>query len=421
MEISQIYHCWKMSKGIATDTRKLQSDQMFFALKGDNFDGNKFVNVALEMKASFVVTDDPTFAQSEDARIINVSNVLETLQDLARYHRDKLDIPVLGITGSNGKTTTKELTRDVLSKKYRVLATVGNLNNHIGVPLTVLSIDETIEFAIIEMGANHQNEIDMLCHIAKPNYCMITNIGKAHLDGFGGVEGIKKGKSELYRFVASTNGSIFINEEDKVLNELKPDFANLIIYRPSEILQLADDQEKLIYMCNEKQYSTHLYGTYNLSNIAFAIACGRYFGVEETSIHEAISSYIPGNNRSQILNYKGNRIILDAYNANPSSMKASIESFVKLGGDQVVVIGDMFELGEYSKEEHLHLMDLIETYSFTDVIYIGNIFYGLSSGRPGHFFKHTDEAKLYFDSQNYQDKTLLLKGSRGIAVERILV
>lgn len=410
-----------MSKGIATDTRKLQFGQMFFALKGDNFDGNKFVNVALEMNASYVVTDDPIFAQSEDVRIINVSNVLDTLQDLARYHRDKLDIPVLGITGSNGKTTTKELTRDVLSKKYRVLATVGNLNNHIGVPLTVLSIDETIEFAIIEMGANHQNEIDMLCHIAKPNYCMITNIGKAHLDGFGGVEGIKKGKSELYRFVASTNGYIFVNEEDKVLNELKPDFANLILYRSSEILQLADDHEMLIYMSNEKLCITHLYGTYNLSNIAFAIACGRYFGVEETSIHEAISSYIPGNNRSQILNYKGNRIILDAYNANPSSMKASIESFVKLGGDQVVVIGDMFELGEYSKEEHLHLMDLIETYSFTDVIYIGNIFYSLSSGRPGHFFKHTDEAKLYFNNQNYQDKTILLKGSRGIAVERILV
>ncbi len=420
MGIQEIYNRWKSSEGITLDSRQVQHGQMFFALKGENFDGNKFTEAALDMGAAFAIVDDTSFKDYHDHRIIWVSNVLQCLQDLASYHRDQLHIPVIGITGSNGKTTTKELTRDVLAMKYKVLATKGNLNNHIGVPMTVLSVTQDIELAIIEMGANHQGEIDLLCQIAKPNYGMISNIGKAHLDGFGGVEGIKKGKSEMYRFVAATGGHIFINLDDDILKSLLPVDANLITYHASTLNIQFQNQDSLAYQYLDDIYQTHLYGNYNLPNIAFAIACGQYFGVEAADIHAAISRYKPDNNRSQILEYNGNKIILDAYNANPSSMKASIESFANLGGDQILIIGDMFELGEYSQAEHSRLMDLISQFAFEEVIYIGSIFNSLSEGKKGIFFEDTDAAKVYFKSRAYSNKNIMLKGSRGMAVEKIL-
>lgn len=420
MGIERLYDCWKQSSGIETDSRKVKKGQMFFALRGDNFDGNVFAGAALEKEASYVIVDDESLSISGDNRIILVENVLQTLQDLARHHREHLNIPILSITGSNGKTTTKELTRDVLAKKYKVLATLGNLNNHIGVPLTLLSITDDIEIAIIEMGANHQGEIDLLCNIVKPNYCMITNIGKAHMEGFDGIEGIKKGKSEMYRYVASHDGKIFINTDDEVLVSLLPEHAVIIPYKSSEIIQIVLDESLLVYKSGDKEYFTNIYGAYNIQNIAFSIRAGQYFNVDTDDIHQAVTSYKSTNNRSQLFEHGDNRIILDAYNANPTSMQASIESFVRLGGDQVVVLGDMFELGEYSREEHLKIIDLVEQFNFIDIIYIGNMFYSLSSGKSGHFFNNIEEAKAYFKSQNYQDKNILMKGSRGIAVEKIL-
>lgn len=420
MEIDILYNHWKQSTGIVTDSRKVNPGCIFFALKGDKFDGNTFAYDAIESGADFVVVDDTAFKNNDNARVIWVEDALETLQHLAGYHRSQLKIPFLAITGSNGKTTTKELTRDVLSAKYKVYATIGNLNNHIGVPLTILSISDDIEFAIIEMGANHQGEIDMLCNIARPDYGVITNIGKAHLEGFGGVEGIKRGKSEMYRYVAAADGHIFVNMDDEILKSLLPTDAHLLTFHASVLHINAQNTDILAYQYKDKVYQTHLYGTYNLSNIAFAIACGQYFGVAETDIHTAIMNYKPENNRSQILEYNGNKIILDAYNANPSSMKASIESFVRLGGDQVIVIGDMFELGAYSQEEHLALIRMIEQYNFIDIIYIGPMLSSLSDGHKGHFFTNISEAKAYFVAQGYQNKKILLKGSRGISVEKIL-
>ncbi len=420
MDIQKIYQYWKASAGITTDTRKILKNQMFFAIKGENFDGNTFALKALELEAAYVVVDDISFKEHQDHRIIWVSNVLQCLQELASYHRDQLNIPVIGITGSNGKTTTKELTRDVLAMKYMVLATQGNLNNHIGVPLTVLSVTADIELAIVEMGANHIGEIDLLCRIAKPDYCMITNIGRAHLEGFGGIDGIMQGKSEMYRYIAANAGKIFINTEDDVLVSLIPTGANIQAYKPSELLRICEDEETIIYESSGRRYQTHMYGAYNVSNIAFAMAVGQYFGVPTEHIHQAITAYKPGNNRSQLFEYQGNRVVLDAYNANPSSMKASIESFVRLGGEQVIILGDMFELGEYSEEEHKVVLALVEKYTFTDKIFIGEAFLSVSDGHSGHFFKDIDAAKKYFKQCNFKDKNILLKGSRGIAVERIL-
>ncbi|MCZ2101887.1 MAG: UDP-N-acetylmuramoyl-tripeptide--D-alanyl-D-alanine ligase [Chitinophagales bacterium] len=420
MEIQDLYFRWKQSTGIATDSRKVEPSQIFFALKGDTFDGNAYAMAALDQGASLVVVDDPSLAHEQDSRIVIVEDVLTTLQLLARHHRDQLNIPILAITGSNGKTTTKELTRDVLLSKYRILATRGNLNNHIGVPLTVLSITDEIELAIIEMGANHQGEIDLLCKVTNPDYGMITNIGKAHLDGFGGMEGIKKGKSELYRYLSAHGGTIFLNEEDETLKSLVPVGCAVVPYCPSDILQVRDDHDMISYESNGCLYQTQLYGAYNINNIAFAVAAGRYFNVPEDQIHLAITSYKPGNNRSQLFKYQSNHIILDAYNANPSSMKASIESFVKMGGEQVIVLGDMFELGTYAKEEHAAVLDLIDNYVFVDKIFIGAAFLSVSQGHSGHFFKDIDTAKAYFRNCHFHNKNILLKGSRGIAVERIL-
>lgn len=420
MDIEILYDCWKQSSGIETDSRKVIKGQMFFALRGENFDGNVFASAALEKEAAYVIVDDQSLNHNDDNRIVLVENVLQTMQDLARHHRKQLNIPIISITGSNGKTTTKELARDVLAKKYKVLATLGNLNNHIGVPLTLLSITDDIEIAIIEMGANHQGEIELLCNIVKPNYCMITNIGKAHMEGFGGIEGIKMGKSEMYRYVASHNGKIFINTDDEVLISLLPEHAETIPYKSSEFIQIVQDESLIVYKSDNREYFTNMYGAYNIHNIAFSIKVGQYFNVDVNDIHQAITSYKPSNNRSQLFEHGANRIILDAYNANPTSMQASIESFIKLGGDQVVVLGDMFELGDYSREEHLKIIDFVEQFNFIDIIYIGKMFSSLSFGKSGHFFNNIEDAKAYFKSQNYHGKNILMKGSRGIAVEKIL-
>ncbi|MBK7700114.1 MAG: UDP-N-acetylmuramoyl-tripeptide--D-alanyl-D-alanine ligase [Saprospiraceae bacterium] len=352
MDIELLYTVWLEARAISTDSRKIVVGSIFFALRGGRFDGNTFASQALELGASYVVVDDESVVVSGDKRYIVVEDVLTSLQQLANKHRSTLSIPVLALTGSNGKTTTKELARNVLSKKFKTHATEGNLNNHIGVPLTILSTPDDAQFLIVEMGANHQGEIDLLCQIAAPNYGMITNIGKAHLEGFGGVEGIKKGKSEMYRYLTQHGGKIFINSDDNVLMSLLPEKVKTIQYEVQTLLNLIDAEPTLKLDYRNVQVTTQLYGTYNLPNIAFAICVGEYFGVEQAEIIEAISEYTPDNNRSQILKIDTNIIIKDAYNANPSSMVLSIESFSKILGPKVVVLGDMLELGEYAPSEH---------------------------------------------------------------------
>ena len=420
MDIELLYTVWLEARAISTDSRKIVVGSIFFALRGDRFDGNTFASQALELGASYVVVDDESVVVSGDKRYIVVEDVLTSLQQLANKHRSTLSIPVLALTGSNGKTTTKELARNVLSKKFKTHATEGNLNNHIGVPLTILSTPDDAQFLIVEMGANHQGEIDLLCQIAAPNYGMITNIGKAHLEGFGGVEGIKKGKSEMYRYLAQHGGKIFINSDDNVLMSLLPEKVKTIQYEVQTLLNLIDAEPTLKLDYRNVQVTTQLYGTYNLPNIAFAICVGEYFGVEQAEIIEAISEYTPDNNRSQILKIDTNIIIKDAYNANPSSMVLSIESFSKILGPKVVVLGDMLELGEYAPSEHQKIIDLVNDKDFIDVIFIGHQFCSAGMRKRGNYFENTDLARLYFHTKNYKNITILLKGSRGISVEKIL-
>lgn len=417
--IQELYNKYLSHPVIITDSRKVLRDSIFFALKGDNFDGNTFAQKAIEMGAAYTVVDDPNVVKGE--RYILVENVLSTLQELAKYHRKQLNIPVIGITGSNGKTTTKELCRDVLSKKYKVKATVGNLNNHIGVPLTILSTPLDTELLIVEMGANHVGEIHDLCQISMPNYGMITNIGKAHLEGFGGVEGIKRGKSELYKSIAATGGQIFINVDDTVLTSLMPNDAKEIVYSASIIAPADKEASYISFTYHRQVVKTKLFGTYNYPNIAFAVAAGEYFGVTKDAIIGALEAYEPDNNRSQQTISGSNTIIKDAYNANPTSMKLSIESFARLQADsKVIVLGDMLELGEYAGEEHEQIIRLTESLGLKEKYFIGPNFFRLKNKFEGYFFETTEQAKLMFQQKKYSNATILLKGSRGIAVETIV-
>lgn len=419
MDIIHLYNCWQDCNRVITDSRIVSEGDMFFALKGANFDGNRFAKQALAAGATYVVVDDPSL-KYEDDKIILVNDVLESLQNLAKYRRSLLKIPVVALTGSNGKTTTKELCRDVLAQKMSVYATEGNFNNHIGVPLTILRAPDDIGLLFIEMGANHQGEIEFLCNIAKPAYGMITNIGKAHLDGFGGIEGVKRGKSEIYRYLVENNGTIFINEEDEELIALVPGEAKTIGYKPSKMIKIISEQPFIRYECNHREYATQLYGTYNVTNMAFAVTVGRFFGVEEEKIHQAISDYVPANNRSQVFQKDDNVLILDAYNANPTSMAASLESLSKMEGQKIVILGDMLELGQYSQEEHERILNLVQSLNFEDAIFIGEEFLKISYGRNGHFFKTTSEAGEYIKNHPFNNKSILLKGSRGVAVEKLL-
>lgn len=419
MNIQQLYQIYTAHPVICTDSRKVTRDCLFFSLKGDNFNGNEFAKAAIEQGAAFAIIDQEEFDQGSN--YILVDDVLQFLQQLANYHRSHLKIPVLSITGSNGKTTTKELCRDVLQKKYNVKATAGNLNNHIGVPLTILGTGLETEFLIVEMGANHQGEIDALCKIAEPDYVMITNIGKAHLEGFGGVEGIKKGKSEMYRHAAVHHKKIFINSDDDVLMSLLPPYSETIIYSASALAKLREEKPFITFEYDGTTHSTQLYGSYNISNIAFAIAAGEYFGVEPADISSAISNYLPENNRSQIVKLGTNTVIKDAYNANPTSMKYSIESFAKLdASNKMMILGDMLELGDHTAEEHKAIISLAKTLQLNDVIFIGKNFSNVKNEQHGVYFENVDDAKSYFTKRNIQDCTILLKGSRGIAVEKLI-
>ena len=420
--MSKLLDIFLNSKGVNTDTRTLQQDQIFFALKGDQFDGNKYAISAIQKGASFAVIDQPALLDNKEYkdRLILQADVLKALQNLASDYREKFSIPVLGITGSNGKTTTKELCAAVLSNKYIVHYTKGNLNNHIGVPLTLLSAPKECTFIIVEMGANHLLEIDELCNIAKPNYGLITNIGKAHLEGFGGTEGVKLAKSELYRYLDLANGKAFIDVDDKILNDLIPVTLERIKYS-TKPYELKDENAILGFEINGLEYSTHLIGDYNIKNIACAVAVGQHFGVSFEHAISSICNYKPMSNRSQLIQKSGVSIILDAYNSNPTSLSNSIASFLKKGSaGKVLILGDMLELGSEAEGEHKKILDMISSHNLRDVILIGEIFSKVAEDTSFHCFQTVEDAKKYFDINKYSGCEILLKGSRGIAVEKIL-
>jgi len=416
---------------ITTDTRKLENNSIFFALKGDNFDANEFAENAIKGGCSYVIVDDEN--RNNNTTIFLVKNVLASLQQLAKHHRAQLKFPIIGITGSNGKTTNKELIHAVLSKKFNAFATKGNLNNHIGVPLTLLSLTHQHEIAIVEMGANHQGEIAMLCELSNPDYGIITNIGKAHLEGFGGIEGVKIGKSELYKHMETKSGKIFINGDDDVLIELSKKLEKIYYgekmqfdvhgksFSNSEFVEFKWNT-KNENIDNQPLVKTNMFGHYNFINLLCAACIGNYFNVNKNDINDALESYVPEMNRSQIKKIKTNTIILDAYNANPSSMSLAIDNFEnQIFENKIVVLGDMLELGDYSYIEHEKILNQMVSGKIKNVILVGIQFSAFKNMFPQYnFLINIKDLENYFMSHQMFDSTLLIKGSRGMQLEKIV-
>lgn len=424
-EISDIYAHYLEHPSIQTDSRKICPGDFFFALKGPNFDGNTYAEKALAKGAALAVVDDWAISKRSE-QFIYVDDVLLCLQQLARYHRLQLNIPVIAITGSNGKTTTKELLHVVLAQKYRTSATIGNLNNHIGVPLTLLKIQKNTEIALVEMGANHQKEIAFYCEMALPNYGLITNCGKAHLEGFGGIEGVRKGKGELYDFIRATGGSIFRNADLDYLAEMAHDIPEQMTYGQAnaQIIgkALSDHQFLKVALLSaglEAEISTQLAGQYNLANVLAAVAVGHHFNVPIDDIRVAIEAYQPDNSRSQWLEKGSNKIILDAYNANPSSMKLAIENLANTEGDNKwLLLGGMKELGDYSLKEHQEIVDLTERLAFRNVLLCGPEFeHTLHSG---HWFDNAQSLLHWLQEHPVRNALVLIKGSRSTGMEAVL-
>ncbi len=419
MRIEEIYKVFKKSTGITTDSRNVPKDSIFLALKGERFDGNKYAASALEKGALAVIIDDPSI--KKDDRFILVEDGLKTLQLLARHHRRQFDIPVLGITGTNGKTTTKELLYGVIAKKYETHYTQGNFNNHIGVPLTLLAMREGTEFAIIEMGANKPGDIKELAEIAEPTHGLLTNVGKAHLEGFGSFEGVKKTKSELYDFLAANKGEAFVNKDVPFLPELSSHVPQRIMYpRESEIrIKEMNPFLTLHGQLDGKhvEIRTRMVGAYNFANMQAAIVAGQHFNVPTVDICAAISAYLPGNNRSQIVDKGSVRIILDAYNANPTSMENALANLKAMDAvRKIAILGDMLELGEVSKEEHTRILHLANQSGFDKVITIGPLFKEVNMGNA---FESTTEF-LKKVGLPKEDTLILVKGSRGIRMEKLI-
>ena len=422
MNIQELYQLYQKSYKVSTDTRKIAKDSIFFALKGDNFNGNLFAEEALIKGASYAIVDDKKY--NKHPKTILVKDVLKTLQALASYHRIKLGIPIIGLTGSNGKTTTKELINVVLSTRYKTVATIGNLNNDIGVPLTILSMSPETEIGIVEMGANHLKEIELLCNITLPDYGYITNFGKAHLEGFGSLKGVIQGKTELYQHLKDHNKTAFVNANDNLqLDNSKKNNSIKFGSSNAEILiELIEANPFVILKFNSLTIRSKLIGVYNFNNIAAAIAVGNYFKITTEKINEAIENYIPANNRSQIVRIGSNTIILDAYNANPTSMFAALSNLSSLSDlSKVAILGDMFELGKDSMIEHQKIVDLIAKYKFKNAYLIGENFFKTTSNNADiQFFRTFEEFKTHFLNIKLEHSTILIKASRGMALERII-
>lgn len=424
MKISELHTLYLKCNTVCTDTRTVKENDIFFALKGDNFNGNMFVSKAIEAGAEYAIIDDPDY-HIENKTFV-VKNVLETLQKLAAYHRDYLNIPIIGLTGSNGKTTTKELINTVLSQKHTTTATLGNLNNHIGVPLTLLSMHSKTEIGIIEMGANHLKEIEFLCSIAKPNFGYITNFGKAHLEGFGSVEGVIKGKTELYTFLRKIDGIAFVNAKDSKQKELTTGM-NIVSFGDDTVksktnINLKDANPFVVAKYNNQDIKSQLIGAYNFTNISAAIAIGTHFNVNDENIKTAIEQYVPKNNRSQIITKGSNKIILDAYNANPTSMKAALESFHLIKDiHKIAIIGDMFELGDDAKAEHQSIIDLASSLNINDVYVLGELFKSTQiTSKHITSFDTYEAFQTNLNKLKITNATILIKASRGMKLERIL-
>ena len=424
MNIEQLHNLFLQCHLVCTDTRKVLKNDMYFALKGEHFNGNAFANEAIKKGAKYAIIDEEAFCHIPQT--ILVPNVLETLQELAAFHRTYLNIPIIAITGSNGKTTTKELINITLSKKYKTVATIGNLNNHIGVPLTLLSMDKATEIGIVEMGANHLKEIEFLCHIAKPDYGYITNFGKAHLEGFGSLEGVIKGKCELYDYLKANKKIIFVNGHDATQIEKTKHSKIFLFGKTNNHFDVSIDFVRanpfVKSSYNHLEIQSQLIGEYNFNNISAAIAIANYFKVEDEQIKTAIESYIPSNNRSQIIKKGTNKIILDAYNANPTSMAAALHNFEKQKGEhKIVILGDMFELGNSTKKEHQHIVNLFASLKLENIILIGENFFKTEVSTESILvFKSFETFKDGFDLALIRNTTFLIKGSRGMALERVL-
>jgi len=422
MNVQDLHLFFLKFPSVNTDTRKIKKNDIFFALKGDNFNGNTYAQQAINNGASYVIIDQEEYYIND--KTILVEDTLVMLQKLANYHRNFCSAKVISLTGSNGKTTTKELIHAVLARKYKTIATVGNLNNHIGVPLTLLSILPNTEIAIIEMGANHQKEIQFLCEIAEPDFGFITNFGKAHLEGFGGVEGVIKGKSELYEYLIKNKKSIFLNADDSIqLDKLKNytkkygfSSVNPKYYK----IELKEAQPFVIIKVEDTVIKSNLIGAYNFHNCCAAIIIGKFFNVELPEIKIALEKYTPENNRSQIIKKNGHYIILDAYNANPSSMKVAIENFNSLEKtNKVLILGDMFELGNSAEEEHQAITDLTKTLQFENILFVGENFYRTQTSSIK--LRNFDDLKSFLIANSPpSNSSILIKGSRGMALERTL-
>lgn len=437
MQIQTLYKLFLASTGVTTDTRNIGEGNIFFALKGDKFNANEFAEEALSKGAGYVVVDEIKEEIWKDRfgeRLILIDDALKTLQQLAGYHRAQLKCPVIAITGSNGKTTTKELVAAVLSKKYKTYATKGNLNNHIGIPLTLLSIKSDVELAVIEMGANHQGEIASYCEYVKPDYGLITNVGNAHLEGFGGFEGVVKGKTELYADLAKRNAKVFVSSENKILLSKISDFGfqisdlnTIITYGKAAAFfckgEIADSKEFLSVIVDGVSIPTNLVGEYNFENVMSAVCIGKYFGVDISQIKEAIKNYLPTNNRSQKITLGTNTIILDAYNANPSSMIEALKNFEKVEAiNKVAILGQMMELGQYSVTEHEKIYAAVSNPDWKNIkrVFVGHGFEFLKGNTNVLWFKKTDEVKAWFKQQQFENSYILIKGSRKNELEKIL-
>lgn len=414
MSITELYTLYIKSYLVDTDTRKIRKNAIFFALKGTNFNGNEFAAKALSLGASYVIVDEEKYVLN--SKTILVNNALETLQKLANYHRNKLKATIIGLTGSNGKTTTKELINTVLKTRFTTTATVGNLNNHIGVPLTLLSMTPKTEIGIIEMGANHQKEIELLSAICEPDFGYITNFGKAHLEGFGGIEGVIKGKSELYTYLKNNNKTAIVNTEDAIQVK-KTTGIKIIPFTKSIQFIAATPFVKIAY--DNKSITSNLIGNYNYTNIAAAITIGDFLKIEFSTIKKAIEAYTPTNNRSQIITKEYNKIVLDAYNANPTSMTAALENLNSIDNNlKTVILGDMFELGPESALEHQKIVNIASAQNFNEIYFVGSLFFDTSTTYKK--FKTYADFENHLKSYPIKNQTILIKGSRGMQLERVL-
>lgn len=423
MNIELLHKHFLDSSGVCTDTRKISSHCIFFALKGENFNGNLFAQEALDRGAAKVIVDEEAYHKNTGETVL-VENVLLTLQQLARFHREFLGLPIISLTGSNGKTTSKELINAVLSKKFKTVATQGNLNNHIGVPLTLLAMNEETELGIVEMGANHLGEIKMLSEIAEPDYGYITNFGKAHLEGFGSLEGVIQGKTELYQFLKKHSRKIFVNANDPKQLANSEGIERITFGTPQSdfAIQLIDGSHHLLIEFKGTKMQSNLVGAYNFANLSAAIAIGAYFKVSIEKIKDGIEGYVPSNNRSQLMVKGTNTILMDAYNANPTSMMAALENFKQAKGEnKIMFLGDMFELGKEAETEHQIIVDFLAENPFGNVFLVGSNFFKTTSN-ASHIrkFETFEELKTTLENNLPKNATILIKASRGMALERIL-